>query len=157
MSLSRPWSVTLPGRPPSWNDSYKIVRQSRRTPGGAHHYHTLAKKQKLIDYQADMVMIVRAAKPSRWSPGERFIPVLWAVRLERHIDMDNLQKAVNDVLEMATKVDDKWFFPIFCDPVIGTRRQEAGIALTIDPTPQDIYDHLRGRLPADPGGASPAG
>jgi len=126
------WAVWLPGRPPSWNDSYKIVRQGRATSGGPHYYHTLAKKQKLIDWQADMKLIVQSARPSHWDPGERFIPIIWKVMLERHIDMDNLQKAVNDVLQMATGVDDKWFYPIFREPVIGVKQREAGIGLTID-------------------------
>ena len=146
MSLSSsPWRVWLPGRPPSWNDSYHIVRQSRATANGAHFYHTLAKKQKLIDWQADMRLIVQAAKPSRWSPEDRFIPVIWEVRLERHIDMDNLQKAVNDVLEVATGVNDKWFFPLFLPPKTGVQRKEAGIALIIDSPFEIAYagDHCR--------------
>ena len=141
MRPSSPWRVTLPGRPPSWNDSYRIVRQSRTTANGPHYYHTMAKTQKLIDWQADMKMIVQAAKPSGWKPQDRFIGIRWEVRLERHIDMDNLQKAVNDVLEMATGVNDKWFYPIFTKPTIGVPRREAGIDLTIDLfAPELIHD-----------------
>ena len=80
-----------------------------------------------------MVLVVRSAKPSRWDPGERFIAIHWRVYLERHIDMDNLQKAVNDVLEMATGVNDKWFYPLFSLPVIGVPRKDARIDLIIDP------------------------
>jgi len=88
---------------------------------------------------ADMVKVVRSAKPSRWDPGDRWVPVIWFVKLERHIDMDNLQKAVNDVLEMATGVNDKWFYPIFAQPLTGASRKEAGIALLIDPPPDDLH------------------
>jgi len=148
MSVSRPWRVWLPGRPPSWNDSYKIVRQSRTTGNGPHYYHTLAKKQKLIDWQADMTLVVRSAKPSHWDPGDRWIPVVWEhVWLERHIDMDNLQKAVNDVLEAATGVNDKWFYPIFAEPRVGVRRKDAGIGLIIDAEVAVTYKGDGRRLP----------
>jgi hypothetical protein len=89
-----------------------------------------------------MVLICRAAKPSGWAPPS-WVRVLWDVNLERHIDMDNLQKAVNDVLEMATGVDDKWFVPSFRYPTIGVSRQYASIALTLIPRdPNDLDSRL---------------
>jgi hypothetical protein len=128
--------VRLPGRPPSWNDSYHIVRKFTYRNGQKHYFHTLAKTEQLVRWQEGMVLIVRAAKPSRWEP-MGWIRVLWDVRLERHIDMDNLQKAVNDVLEMATGVNDKWFVPSFKYPEIGVSRRDAGITLTL--IPQDPH------------------
>lgn len=86
-----------------------------------------------------MTLIVKAAKPSGWAP-TGWIRVLWDVQLERHIDMDNLQKAVNDVLEMATGVNDKWFVPSFKYPEIGVSRQHAGITLTLIPRDSDGVD-----------------
>jgi hypothetical protein len=124
--------VRLPGRPPSWNDSYHIVRKYTYRNGQKHYFHTLAKTEQLVAWQEDMVLIVRAAKPSGWAP-TGWVRTLWDVQLERHIDMDNLQKAVNDVLEMATGVNDKWFVPSFKYPEIGVSRRDAGITLTLIP------------------------
>lgn len=127
------WSVTLPSPPPSWNNSYRIVRaKGTRRDGKPYTYSTLAKTQKLVEWQADMLMVVRAAKPSRWQP-QGWIRIYWRVFLNRHIDMDNLQKAVNDVIEEATGVDDKWYLPIFQeDPHIGVSKREARIELVIE-------------------------
>jgi len=124
--------VRLPGRPPSWNDSYHIVRKFTYRNGQKHYFHTLAKTEQLVQWQEDMVLIVKAAKPSGWAPPD-WVRVLWDVQLERHIDMDNLQKAVNDVLEMATGVNDKWFVPAFRYPEIGVSRRDAGISLVLIP------------------------
>jgi hypothetical protein len=128
--------VTLPGRPPTWNESYRIVRRYTYRGGQKHYFHTLAKTDELVLWQQNMVLIVKAAKPSHWEP-PGWVRVDWAVRLERHIDMDNLQKAVNDVLEMATGVNDKWFLPWFGVPTIGVSRKDAGIDLLLTPLPDD--------------------
>jgi len=126
------WSVTLLP-PPSWNNSYRIVKQTRRSAAGKpYSYHTMAKTNKLVEYQAQMLMVVRAAKPSRWKP-KKWVRIYWRVFLTRHIDMDNMQKAVNDVIEEATGVNDKWFLPIFdVEPVIGVPKREARIELIIE-------------------------
>ena len=55
--------------------------------------------------------------------------------------MDNLQKAVNDVIEMATGVNDKWYVPVFSVPVIGVSRKDAGIGLVLESLPDG--DHRR--------------
>ena len=125
------WNVTLTP-PPSWNNSYRIGRASRTRPDGSSHaYSTIIKKQKLIDWQTDHLKVVRSAKPSHWKP-EGWIRIYWKVFLRRHIDMDNLQKAVNDVIEMATGIDDKWYLPIFeTEPVIGVPAREARVELLI--------------------------
>jgi Holliday junction resolvase RusA-like endonuclease len=127
------WSVTLPSPPPSWNNSYHIVRATRyRANGSRYSFSTLAKTDKLVEWQEDMVLVVRAAKPSHWQP-EGWVRIYWRVFLSRHIDMDNLQKATNDVIESATGVNDKWFLPIFQeDPHIGVPRRDARIELVIE-------------------------
>lgn len=131
--------MTFPGRPPTWNDSYRIVRKYTYRNGQKHYFHTLAKTDQLVRWQEDMVLIAKSAKPSKWSPTS-WVRVDWRVRLERHIDMDNLQKAVNDVLEMATGVNDKWFVPTFEIPLIGVPRSHAGIRLTLTPCDPDSVD-----------------
>ena len=92
----------------------------------------MVKTEKLVSWQEQMTMVVRSAKPSRWSPPPKtFVKVTWEVRLVRHIDMDNLQKAINDVLEAATGVNDKWFYPVFLLPVVGVRERDASVRLTV--------------------------
>ena len=58
------WSFTLPGQPPSWNDTYHIVKRK----GKRGEYMSLAKKQDVLDYQAKAVLVIRSAKPSGWAP-----------------------------------------------------------------------------------------
>ena len=127
------WSVTLPSPPPSWNNSYRIVKaRGTRRDGHPYTYSTLAKTKKLVEWQADMLMVIKSASPSRWTPNG-WVRIYWRVFLNRHIDMDNLQKAVNDVIEEATGVDDKWYLPIFQeDPHIGVSKREARIELVIE-------------------------
>lgn len=125
------WNVTLAPPPPSWNASYKIGRQKRtRADGSGYGFSTIVKRQKLIDWQAQQRLVVASAKPSRWAP-EGWVVVEWTVFLTQHIDMDNLQKATNDVIEMATGIDDKWYLPVFRIPTIGVPRKEARIELII--------------------------
>ena len=98
-----------------------------------------------------MVLIAKAAKPSGWAP-TGWVRTTWEVRLERHIDMDNLQKAVNDVLEMATGVNDKWFVPTFTIPTIGASRNDAGIRISLEP----VGDHQEAEHHGDARGLSRA-
>ena len=127
------WVVELPGQPPSWNASYRIARQrGSRADGANYSFSTMVKTKKLVQWQEEMTMVVRTAKPSRWSPPPKtFIPIAWEVFLTNHIDMDNLQKAINDVVEAATGVNDKWFYPIFRLPVVGVPQRQARVVLTI--------------------------
>lgn len=128
----RKWSVTLPIVPPSWNASYKIGRHTRMTASGPRTYSGLVKRPKRELWDAQMLPVVRSAKPSRWKP-QGWVRIYWRVFLVRHVDMDNLQKAVNDVIEAATGVDDKWYLPIFQeDPHVGVPKREARIELVIE-------------------------
>lgn len=101
------WRFEIPGQPPTWNDSYKIVKRYR---AGKVPFHTLAKKDKVIKWQEDATLIIRSAKPSRWKP-EWHIRVYYWFYLSKDMDCDNMLKAVNDAIEMATGVDDKRYLP----------------------------------------------
>lgn len=105
------WRFEVPGQPPTWNGSYKIVKRHRSTAtGGQVPFHTLAKKDAVIKWQQDATLIIRAAKPSGWAP-EWPIRVFYWFYLSRDIDCDNIMKAVNDAIEMATGVDDMRYLP----------------------------------------------
>lgn len=101
------WTFEIPGQPPSWNASYKIVRKYRddRVP-----FHTLAKKPDVIAYQVAAKMIISAAKPSRWVPPGQ-VRIFYWLYLSRDIDCDNIMKAIHDSIQAATLVDDKRYLP----------------------------------------------
>ena len=126
------WNVTLQPPPPSWNNSYRIGTQYRTKADGTNQrFSTIIKREKLTLWQAQQLLVVRSARPSHWQP-EGWVRIWWRVFLNRHIDMDNLQKATNDVIEAATGVDDKWYLPIFEEaPMIGVPRRDARIELLI--------------------------
>jgi Holliday junction resolvase RusA-like endonuclease len=125
------WRFEIPGQPPSWNASYKIVKQYRSTASGASvPFHTLAKKEKVIQWQQDAVFIIRSAKPSRWHP-EWQIRVFYWFYLSRDMDCDNILKAVNDAIEMATEVDDKRYLPCVVEKHI-VPKKNAMIAVQIE-------------------------
>jgi len=101
------WTFEIPGQPPSWNASYKIVRKYR---DGRVPYHTLAKKDDVVAYQNAAKMIIGAARPSRWAP-EGQVRVYYFLYLSRDIDCDNIMKAIHDSIQAATGVDDKRYLP----------------------------------------------
>lgn len=136
------WRFEIPGQPPSWNDSYRIVRQYRATRTGTRvPYHTLAKKQNVVDYQTAARLIIRSAMPSGWSPPGQ-VRVLYWLYLSRDMDCDNIMKAIHDAIQMATGVDDKRFLPcvmtkeVVPKPLARVEVVVAGPAsLSVDPAP----------------------
>jgi Holliday junction resolvase RusA-like endonuclease len=109
-----------------------VVKRSKFLKDGSKQsFSTLAKTQSLVDYQSKMVLIVRSARPSGWKP-EGWVRVHYAPFLVRHIDADNLLKAINDVIEWATGVDDKWYLPSFEEPVIGVAEKDARVEITVE-------------------------
>jgi hypothetical protein len=101
------WTFEIPGQPPSWNASYKIVRRYR---DGKAPFHTLAKTPDVIAYQSVAKMIIGAARPSRWSPSGQ-VRIFYWLYLSHDIDCDNIMKAIHDSIQAATGVDDKRFLP----------------------------------------------
>jgi Holliday junction resolvase RusA-like endonuclease len=130
------WSFTLLGQPPSWNQSYHITKQQGyRKDGRPYEFSSLSKRQKVIDYQAGAVLVIRSAKPSRWAPtGD--VRILWRIYLTRDIDCDNLMKAVHDAIERATDVNDRRFLPCVQSKVWGVHPTEARIEITVEDVDQ---------------------
>jgi Holliday junction resolvase RusA-like endonuclease len=130
--VSKPWGFTLRGQPPSWNASYHITKAERtRNDGSRYEYSTLSKRQKIVDYQNDAVLVIRTAKPSRWAP-EGQIRVKWRIFLSRNIDCDNVMKAIHDAIEKATGVNDSAFLPCVESKVWGIHPSEARIEITLE-------------------------
>ena len=100
------WGFTLPGQPPSWNTAYRIITKHGRRGG----YQALGKTSEAKRYQIGAANIIRSAKPSRWKPIGQLRIHYW-LYLARDMDCDNVLKLINDVIQTATGVDDKWFLP----------------------------------------------
>lgn len=129
---SRPWSFTLPGQPPSWNNLYEIATKYRHNArlGVAVPYPTLVKTQRAADYQEAAILIIRTARPSRWAPtGD--ISIIWRIFLSRWIDCDNLQKVTHDAIATAIGIDDKWFIPCVQSRVVGVPASQARVEIDV--------------------------
>jgi Holliday junction resolvase RusA-like endonuclease len=122
------WLFEIPGQPPSWNASYRIVRKFR---SGKVPYHTLAKTQKVIDYQAGAKLIIQAAKPSGWRPKGQVRIYYW-LYLSKDMDCDNIMKAIHDVIEMATGVDDMRFLPCVMEKTVVPKRDAKVVVAVVD-------------------------
>ena len=127
------WRFEIPGQPPSWNASYKIVRKYRTTTTGKKvPFHTLAKEKPVIEYQDGARLIIQAAKPSRWAPDWQVRVYYWFF-LSRDMDCDNIMKAINDSIEQATGVNDKRFLPCAMMKVIVPKAQAKVRVTIVDP------------------------
>ena len=125
------WGFTLYGQPPSWDDSYKIVRKWRHGPNGKIPYHGLAKKEKTVAYQSEARLIIGAAKPSKWKP-TGFVRVWLTFYLVNDMDCDNAMKAIHDVIEDATGVDDIKYLPVAVWKEIGCTTRDARVEVVIE-------------------------
>lgn len=101
------WGFVLWGQPPTVNHLHE---PAWREDSHGRRYRGLRKTDAARKYQDDAVLVIRAAKPSRWAP-ETQIRVLFSFYLARDADCDNTQKVINDALEQATGVNDKRFLP----------------------------------------------
>jgi Holliday junction resolvase RusA-like endonuclease len=92
---------------------------------------TLAKKQKVIDYQEAAIIIIRSMKPRGWAPAGQVRLRYW-FHLARDIDCDNAMKAIHDALQIATGVDDKRFLPCVMEKQIGLSGKEALVRVVVE-------------------------
>lgn len=119
------WRFEIPGQPPSWNASYKIVVRYRQTAtGGSVPFRTLAKKEPVLEYQATARLIVRSRMPSRWKPRTEQVRILYWLYLSHDMDCDNIMKAIHDVIEAATGVNDMRFLPCVLEKKIVPKGRE---------------------------------
>lgn len=119
MSTSR-FVVDLPGQPPSWNKTYRIIRLAAkdrngqpvlRPDGSLKKYSTMKKTAAVADYQTMAGFLINAAKPSDFKP-EGSLYVLYEMFLTRNIDCDNVMKAIDDTLARCLEIDDNRFLPV---------------------------------------------
>jgi len=114
------FQFTIPGQPPSWNQSY---RHRTITLKDAHGQPVLGndlqpkkvsrlyKEQDVKTWQASVEMIARAAKPSGFAPRHQVV-VGYQMYLERGLDADNVMKMLNDAIAKGIGVNDSRFLPV---------------------------------------------
>lgn len=100
----------VPGQPPSMNHLYE---QSYRFDGAGNRYMGRRKARGVEEYQLIAMHATQRAKPNGWNPGpfnpktgEGLIVVRYWWYLNRMVDCDNVQKALNDAIKfgLGTKV-----------------------------------------------------
>jgi Holliday junction resolvase RusA-like endonuclease len=82
-------------------NTIRVARNGRR-------YQARKLSDEAQAYFDGAVYLIKAAKPSRWSP-EGLVRVIFDLYLARDIDCDNAMKLVSDALEAATGVNDSRF------------------------------------------------
>lgn len=100
------WSFLIPGKPPSWNHSYKIVRYKQNGTSRLGY----AKVAGLEDWQTSVGLIVRTSKPNGWQPDAQ-VRLQYNFYLPRKMDADNALKSLNDAIAAALDIDDDRFLP----------------------------------------------
>lgn len=132
------WRLTIPGQPVSWNAAYRIGVGVRTGSRGRIRlrgddpatFRKIIKTDEAVAYTNMVATLARAARPSRWSP-EGFVVIEYRLFLGRDVDADNVMKLVDDGLELATGVDDKWFLPRAISKQWGLRPNERRVELLI--------------------------
>jgi Holliday junction resolvase RusA-like endonuclease len=114
---------------------------------------SISKRPEVLRYQTSAALIIKAAKPSRWKP-EGQIRIEYEFYLGRDADGDNLLKALNDAIESAIGVNDRWFLPCVKSKKMVPPKY-AGVVVTFDDLASASSDPASS-LPGPPSGHSPA-
>lgn len=123
--MSTGFRVEIPGQPPSWNQSYRIIRLPRRTGG---FYHSMKKTSEAESYQALVTHLTRQARPASFQP-EGQIFICYQMFLKRDADCDNLAKITNDSLAIALDINDSRFLPVVLSKTSGNKEPRMVISL----------------------------
>ena len=135
------WTFEVEGQPLSWNQGYGIGRVPRTgargrlrlgPDGQVREARTIIKTQKAKDY-TDLVTIraKEARKPRDWWDGGLVIVELYYY-LGRDVDCDNVMKFVDDGIETATGVNDKWFLTRAMWKTTGLKPSERRLVVVVD-------------------------
>lgn len=135
-------AVAIPGQPLSWNASYRIGRVTRvgrrgqvrlGSDGEPFEARTILKTEAAKAYTNETASRVNSALQGRRLDVSGFIVVEYRYFLGRDIDCDNVMKLVDDGVELALGVDDKWLLPRAMSKVTGLRPPERRLELTLYP------------------------
>ena len=129
------WRFSLPGQPLSWNRAYRIGYQY----GKRGRYMTLIKTAEAERFQDEAVLIIRSAKPSGWEPKGQVRIHYW-LYLARAIDSDNVLKLINDAIQTATGIDDKYYLP-----TVEEKTKGWGKKARVEVVVEDLASHSAGR------------
>jgi hypothetical protein len=132
------WRLTIPGQPVSWNAAYRIGTGTRTGTHGRLRlrgeapatFRKIIKTDEAVAYTATVARLAAVARPSRWEP-PGFVIVEFRLFLGRDVDADNVMKLVDDGLEIATGVNDKWYLPRAMSKVWGLRPNERRVELVV--------------------------
>lgn len=102
------FEFTVPGNPPSVNDTYKIVYTGARCPTCGRGQPRLGKSAGVETWQDGVAWLAKAARPSGWAPARKtVIEVEW--HTTRWHDSDNGLKALSDGIAHGLGCDDRGF------------------------------------------------
>lgn len=101
--MSGAFRVDVPGQPPSWNASYRII--TLRGHG------SWKKMPEAESYQSSVTHLTRLARPADFNPLNQLF-ICYQLFLRRNMDADNVLKLVNDAIAKALDVNDSRFLPI---------------------------------------------
>lgn len=122
------WIVTIPGQPPSWNHAYKQV--TRRAANGR-LFKGRAKTDDAVRYQAEVALIVGAARPAGWvHDGQSYVRLHVRLFLGHDIDATNIWKILEDAIARKLGIDDKWFLPCFDHKEVGVKEPYVEVVIT---------------------------
>lgn len=127
------WTVTLPGQPISGNHAYRLGKGYRR---GGISYPKIIKTPETEAYQRGVVLLVRTARPTGWSPGDGRLRIRWKFYLTRIADSDNLVKVLSDALALALDVNDRRFNHCVEDVILVGHPREARVEVSISTDPR---------------------
>lgn len=127
------WSVTVPGQPQSWNSAYRTgkVYLKPDASGARRSIHRPVKTEKAAQYQNDVILLTRAARPSSWTPTTQ-VRVIIDLYLARNSDADNLLKILLDGAAKAIGINDVLFLPCVRRKESGLDPKDARVVLTFD-------------------------
>jgi Holliday junction resolvase RusA-like endonuclease len=105
------WHFTALGQPPSVNHMYVRVRGE---------WDKVAKAPGVEQYQTDLMLVCRSARPSGWHADGQ-VRILLRFHLGRDADCDNLLKVILDAIAHALEMNDRAFLPCVIEKTIGNK------------------------------------
>lgn len=105
------WVFTVPGNPPSLNQTYAVVHHPPFCPTCRRGVPRLGKKSHVATWQDAVAWCAKSARPSGWVPARRTI-IEYALYVEREgRDADGPLKALLDGIKFGLGCDDRGFLP----------------------------------------------
>lgn len=135
------WSFTVEGQPVSWNAAYRIGLINRTGRGGRLRLgrggevierRTIIKTDEAKAYTELAAWRAKAACPPGWRP-TGLVVIEFTYYLGADIDCDNVMKLIDDGIEDATGVNDRWFLPRAMWKTTGLRPSQRRVEVLVDP------------------------